>query len=76
MENDSISTTYEFRTNSAQSGGLEKNRRRERISGLGRCSAVRRSAHEAACLLAISAARKPVENVRPGQAGGGRRTRN
>jgi hypothetical protein len=47
MENDSISTTYEFRTNSAQSGGLEKNSRRERISGLGRCSAVRRSAHEA-----------------------------
>jgi len=46
---DSISIAYEFRTKSAQSGGLEKNGRRERILGLGRCVAVRRFVREGPC---------------------------
>ena len=43
----SKSSAYEFRTKSAQSGGLETNGPRERISGLRRQIAVRRFAREA-----------------------------
>src|SRR5208282_2291826 len=42
----SKSIAYEFRTRSVQSGGLETNRPRERISGLGGCAAVRRFSRE------------------------------
>ena len=45
--NDSKSVAYEFRTKSAQSGGLETNGPRERISGLGRRFAVWRFTREA-----------------------------
>jgi hypothetical protein len=38
---------YEFRTKSAQSGGLENNGQREGILGLSKSIAVRRFAHEA-----------------------------
>ena len=41
-KSDSKSVAYEFRTKSAQSGGLETNGPRERISGFGGCLAVRR----------------------------------
>jgi hypothetical protein len=41
-KNNSKSITYEFRTKSAQSRGLEKNGHRERIWILRRCAAVRR----------------------------------
>src|SRR5437660_1353906 len=54
-KSDSKSAAYEFRTESAQSGALEKNRPRDRISGHGRCGAVRRFARERPCLLGISA---------------------
>ena len=52
---DSKSVGYENRTKSVESGGSETNGRRERISGLGRCVAVRRFAREGPCLLGISA---------------------
>jgi hypothetical protein len=55
MKNDSISITYEFRTKSAQSGGLENNGQRAGILGLGNSIAVRRFAREAPYLLGISA---------------------
>ena len=42
-KSDSKSVAYEFRTKSAQSGGLETNGPRERISGFGGCLTVRRS---------------------------------
>jgi hypothetical protein len=48
-KNGSISIAYEFCTKSAKSGALEKNGRRERILGLGRCVAVRRFAREGPC---------------------------
>jgi hypothetical protein len=54
-KSDSKSASYEFRTESAQSGALEKNRSRDRISGHGRGGAVRRFARERPCLLGISA---------------------
>ena len=46
-KSDSKSVAYEFRTKAAQSGGLETNGRRERISGLSRPVAVRRFVREA-----------------------------
>jgi hypothetical protein len=46
-KSDSKLVAYEFRTKSAQSGGLETNGRRERNSGLKRCVTVRRFAREA-----------------------------
>jgi hypothetical protein len=53
-KSDSKSVAYEFRTKSAQSGGLENNGRREGILGLGRCVAVRSFGREGPCLLVIS----------------------
>jgi hypothetical protein len=50
-----ISTAYEFRTKSAQSRGLEKDGRRERIFCLSRGIAVQRFAREGPCLLGIFA---------------------
>jgi hypothetical protein len=50
-KNDSISTAYEFRTKSAQSGGLEKNGWREGIAGTSRSVAVWRFAREDPYLL-------------------------
>jgi hypothetical protein len=53
-KSDSKSVVYEFRTKSAKSGGLEKNRRREGILGLGQCLTVGRFRREGQCLLGIS----------------------
>ena len=47
MKSDSISITYEFRTKSAQSGALETNGPRERISVLSRRAAVQSSVRDA-----------------------------
>jgi hypothetical protein len=69
-KNDSISITYEFRTKSAQSGGLEKNGRRDGILGLSRHVAVRRFVHEARGYWASMRVRKSAENVGRGRAGG------
>jgi hypothetical protein len=46
MKSGSKSAAYEFRTKSAQSGGLETKGRRERNSGLSRPIAVRRFVRE------------------------------
>jgi hypothetical protein len=46
-EKDSKSSAYENRTKSTQSGGLETNSARDRISDCGRSAAVRRFLHEA-----------------------------
>src|SRR5438093_13048511 len=73
-KSDSKSVTYEFRTKTAQSGGLETNGRRERISALGRCVAVRRFAREARGYWASVRARKLAENVGRVRTGGGRGT--
>jgi hypothetical protein len=51
-----------------------QNRRRERISGLGRCVAVRRPVREALAYWASMRARKPAENVGRRRSGGGRGT--
>src|SRR5437879_578729 len=51
----SISMTYEFRTKSAKSRGLEKGGRRERISGLSAPAAVLRSGRECPPLLGFGA---------------------
>src|SRR5205807_2100546 len=69
-KNGSISMTYEFRTKSAQSGGLENNGCTERISGLGGSVAVRRFVCEARGYWASMGAHKPAENVGHGQTGG------
>jgi hypothetical protein len=54
-KSDSISIAYEFRTKCAQSGGLEKSGRRERILRLCRGVAVRRFVCEGPFLLGIFA---------------------
>jgi hypothetical protein len=54
---------YENRTKSAQSGGLETNWPRERISDLSRRGIVRRSSGEARSCWASIQSRKPAENV-------------
>jgi hypothetical protein len=71
-ESDSKSGAYEFRTKSAQSGGLETNGGRERISDLSRHAAVRRFSREACGYWASMRARKPAENVGRGKTGGAR----
>ena len=63
------SATYEFRK-SAQSGGSETNGQRERISGFGRCVAVRRFTRRARGYWRFLWARKPPENVGRGRTGG------
>ena len=69
-KSDSKSVAYEFRTKSAQSGGLETNGRRERISGLGRCVAVRRFVREARGYWASMRAQQSAEHVGLGRTGG------
>ena len=69
-KSDSKSDAYEFRTKSAQSGGLETNGPRETISGLGRRVAVRRFARESRGYWASMRAQKPAENVGRGRTGG------
>ena len=69
-KSDSKSVAYEFRTKSAQSGGLETNGRRERISGLGRCVAVRRFSREARGYWRFQRAQNPAENVGRERTGG------
>ncbi len=75
-ESDSKSEAYEFRTKSAQSGGLETNGRRERILGLSQRPAVQRFVREARGYWASMRAPEPPENVALGRAGGGRGTVN
>jgi hypothetical protein len=58
-ESDGIAVAYEIRTESAKSRALEKNGRRERISGLDRCVAVERFTRESPCLLGILALSQP-----------------
>ena len=70
-KNDSKSVAYEFRTKSAQSGGLETNGRRERISGLSRRGAVRRFSREARGYWRFYARQNPAEKVGRGRTGGG-----
>jgi hypothetical protein len=62
-QNGPISMFYEFRSKSAQSRGLEKNGRRERISGLGRRVPVQRFARGARDYWAFIALGGPAENV-------------
>jgi hypothetical protein len=66
----SISITSEFRTESKQSGGLETNRPRERISGLSRCGTVRRFCARSPCYWASICSCKPAENVGCDRTGG------
>jgi hypothetical protein len=73
-KNDSISTAYESRTKSGESGGLENNGQRERFLGLDRCAAVRRFVRKARGYWASMRARKPPENVGGEQTGGGSAT--
>ena len=69
-KSDSKSVAYEFRTKSAQSGGLETNGRGETISGLRDRVAVRRFVREAHGYWALCASRKPAENIWRGSTGG------
>jgi hypothetical protein len=69
-KNMSHTNRLQFRTKSAQSGGLETNGRRERISDLGRCIAMRRLVGEARVYWASMRARKPAENVGRRTSGG------
>jgi hypothetical protein len=59
LKNDSKSAAYEFRTKWAQSGGLETNRLRERISGPDGNTAVRSFVRDARSYWALLRARKP-----------------
>ena len=72
-KSDSKSVAYENRTKSAQSGGLETNGPRERISGLDGPRSAEVYARSPR-LLAISARQNPAENVGRGRTGGGRGT--
>jgi hypothetical protein len=67
--------SYKFCTKSAQSGGLEKNGRRERILGLRCFVAVLRFMCEVPCLLEILRAYKATENFGRGRVGGRRSQR-
>ena len=68
-----VPATYKNRTKSAESRGLEKDDRRERVFELGRLRAVQRFAREGPC-LGFFRPGEPAENILCGATGGGRRT--
>jgi hypothetical protein len=69
-KSESKSITYEIRTKSAKSGGLETNAPRETISGPESVSAVRRLSHEGPGLLRFLRPEKSAENFYRRRSGG------